>query len=251
MRKGDHVKMGRFIPILIAVALVVSLGIGMSVAGGSPNDTGHPSAKATAEVGNITLIEYTEDQGWTTILSNTIKTPNQKNLFIDVSLECGLWTYTHVKSKRKSAADDSFDTSTAKAQIQVRVLVDGKQAYPGNVTFASRNQEMSAKFMGIFTGDCLIITCDDATPPNCTVSINYDCLEPEELKLLLESMTANSFNFVSEELNSGVHTVEVQAKIATDVDFDEGNAEAAATVGRGTVTVETVRMIQGEEYLIE
>jgi hypothetical protein len=60
---------------------------------------------------------------WTTILSNNLKTANQKDLFVDVSLECGLYTSTKVASSGKT------DTSVADAGVQVQVLVDGSRFY--------------------------------------------------------------------------------------------------------------------------
>jgi hypothetical protein len=60
---------------------------------------------------------------WQTILSNAIKTPNQKDLFVDVSLEVGLLTDTLVRSKNNVA-----DTSMAAAGVEVRVLIDDREA---------------------------------------------------------------------------------------------------------------------------
>lgn len=66
-----------------------------------------PSAKATAAVDElVSLAVVTTDAAggpvsgpWTTILSQQIKTSNMKDLFIDVSLETGLYTRTLVRSK--------------------------------------------------------------------------------------------------------------------------------------------------------
>ncbi len=227
--------MKKSIVIAVALALVVVLGAGVVWASNS-----QPASKATAKVGDIYIINST-DMAWDTILEQDIKTPNQKDLFIDVSLECGLYTQTHVKSK-----GGNKDTATAEAMVKVRVLVDGDEAYPGKVVFNYREQTLSAKFMGIFTGECL-----DVDPVNHTVTINYTCLEPEELNLTLDTMSANSFNFIMDDLTSGVHTVEVQAMIDTTAVAGAGTAEAWATIGRGSVTIELVRMIKGEDILLE
>ena len=227
--------MNKSIVIAVALALVVVLGAGVVWASNS-----QPASKATAKVGDIYIINST-DMAWDTILEQDIKTPNQKDLFIDVSLECGLYTQTHVKSK-----GGNKDTATAEAMVKVRVLVDGDEAYPGKVVFNYREQTLSAKFMGIFTGECL-----DVDPVNHTVTINYTCLEPEELNLTLDTMSANSFNFIMDDLTSGVHTVEVQAMIDTTAVAGAGTAEAWATIGRGSVTIELVRMIKGEDILLE
>jgi len=52
------------------------------------------SARATAKVGNVNVLNQTT-LGWTTILSGTIKTAKENALFIDVSLETGLYTQTY------------------------------------------------------------------------------------------------------------------------------------------------------------
>jgi len=224
-------EMKKSIVIAVAVALVLVLGAGVVWASNS-----QPASKATAQVGDINIINST-DMDWATILTQDIKTPNGKDLFIDVSLECGLYTMTHVKSK-----GGQKDRSMAEAVVKVQVLVDGEPAYPGGVVFSYREQTLSAKFMGIFTGECL-----EVDPVNHTVTINYTCLEPEELELILNTMSANSFNFIMDDLTSGVHTIEVQAMIVTDTDVQAGTAAAWATIGKGSVTIELVRMIKGED----
>jgi hypothetical protein len=118
--KGGEKEMKKVLSIVVAIALLGTLS-GLAVA-----SSGHPSAKTTAECSRTTLIGQTgaADTGWIPVLWNTIKTPNQKDLFIDVSLVSGLYTQTHVKSKRNSADDEDWDTSKAKAQIDVRVVID-------------------------------------------------------------------------------------------------------------------------------
>jgi hypothetical protein len=211
--------MRKSILIALAVAMVVALGATAAVVGSE----GQPASKATAVVGDVSILD-SGDMGWTTILDNTIKTGGQKDLFIDVSLECGLYTKTKVKSKGNVA-----DTSTANAVVKVKVLVDTEEAYPGEVVFCSREQELTAEFAGYFNGE---------------TTVN------ETLELVLDTMTANSFNFIIDDLDSGEHEVEVQAMI----DVSEAVAdktEAYATIGNGSVTIEEVRMIQDEDILLE
>lgn len=228
--------MRKLIPIVLSVALVLALGTGLAVA--SPDGVGHPSAKATAKVGDLYHINETTAPDWVTVLNNTIKTPNQKALFIDVSLECGLYTLTKVKSK--NAVED---TSTSMAAILVRVLVDDNEAYPGEVVFARRSQTMTAKFQGIIQG-CLELN------GNGGVVINQSCVENETLELILDTMSANSFNFVADNFTSGVHNVKVQVKIETSADIED-KTEAFANVGLGSVTVEEVRLIKDEDIWLE
>jgi len=212
--------------VLVAVLTILALAGGVAA-------QSQPSSKVTAKVGTIAILDTTE-MDWTTILSNNIKTPNQKDLFIDVSVECGLYTRTLVKSAGNK------DTATAEAGVYVQVLVDGAPAYPGEVVFCRRTQELTALFGGIM---------ESCTDLNGDGVITYDeCTwTPEELELVLDTMNANSFNFILDDLTAGVHTVEVQARISSVTEAGAGVAEAWATIGKGSMTVEEVRLIQNED----
>jgi len=193
-----------------------------------------PSSKATARVGNVNIMDSTQ-LSWSTIMSAKIKTANSKDLFINASLECGLLTRTKVRSKKGES-----DTSSASASVKVRVLVDGRPAHPGEVTFCKRTQELTAVFGGILE------ECTDANGDG-TITADECEFTEEELELLLSTMNANSFNFIIADLDASVHTIEVQAKIDSAVAFQAGEAAAAASIGRGSVTIEEVRMIKGDQ----
>ena len=293
--------------ITVAVALVLAVAMvtgGLFAAGVGAE--GLPSSKAAAKVSELTLLTWEPEApsetppwemdenipdvdyegNWTTILTQSIKTPNQKDLFIDVSLETGLYTRTLVRSKVKETAPlGDWDSSRAQAEIRVRVVIDEgpdqRIASPGSVVFDMRNQTLSAKFMGIFTSECFTFVPADPQidndgdgdinedPPDginndpendelidedwvdYVMVIDYDCLEPEELDLILHTLAASSFNFVIDQLSPGVHTVSVQAKIFANGEAEEGQYEAMAMVGKGSVVIEVVRMIQEAEWLID
>ena len=81
-----------------------------------------------------------------------------------------------------------------------------------------------------------------------TIITILECeLVEEEIELILRTMNANAFNFIVENLESGVHTVEVQAFINTDGHAMAGEIDAKATIGKGSVTIEQVRMANNEE----
>ena len=192
------------------------------------------SAKATCAMSETTLIDLTTAQAWTTILSNEIKTANKSDLFCDVSLETGLVTKTMVASK-----GGKKDTSTADAEIRVRCLINGQEAFPGEVVFGARTQEMSATFQGLIA-ECFSVDEEG------NVVLDETCVEPEELELITSTMDANSFNFVFGDCPSGSHTIEVQAMVQTSAYAEDGVASAFGLVGKGTTTVEEVRMVQNE-----
>ncbi len=73
---------------VFALAVTVTAGIA-----GSAWAQSQPAAKVTAQAGNINILEQS-GLGWTTILQGTIKTSAQKDLFVGVTMECGLLTRT-------------------------------------------------------------------------------------------------------------------------------------------------------------
>jgi hypothetical protein len=197
-----------------------------------------PAAKATAKIGYVYALEKEVP---TVILSQAIKTPNGKGLFIDVSVECGLLTNTLVQSKKGNKT-----TAKAEASVMVWVTVDGEYADPGHVTFCKRTQELTATFSGLLSA--CVDPMTGIIDPNCVA-----ILEPEEVGLLLDTMTANSFNFYYGVELSGVHTVDVWAQIGTPVSvigLDPGASFAAeALIGRGSVTIDLVRLIKDEDVV--
>ena len=220
---------------LAALAAAAVLTLGISPLRATSSAAGTPAAKVTAAVSQTQLLTATAAAGWDTILTNTIKTPNQKDLFIDVSLESGLMTRTTVQSH-----GGNKDTSVASAEMRVRVLIDGHVAYPGEIIFASRTQELSATLDGLISS-CFVVE------ENGNVVLDEDCVEPEEIELILSTMSANAFNFVYPDCGTGVHTFEVQAKVKTSTSTQQGGAAALGMVGRGSCTVEEVRMVNDED----
>ena len=241
--------MKKLFAVSLAVALALTLGLGTASA---------QSAKATAAVdelitisvatGPVNLADATEvgNLPWLSILSQDIRTANNKDLFIDASLECGLYTKTRVKTK-----GGAEDTETADAGVRVRVVIDlgtddqrfaspdhgvllggGTEASTGaGVSFCRRVQTLSAKLQGI-------LTCLPGFP------IPPECLTEEEIELVLSTLNANSFNFIAVDLSSGWHTIDVQAVGIAHA--SSADSEAIAYVGAGSVTIEEVRMIRGE-----
>jgi len=198
-----------------------------------------PSAKATAAISQTQLVAATASAEWDTILSNTIHTPNKKDLFVDVSLEAGLMTRTMAASR-----GGNKDTSVAKAEVRVRCMIDGEMAYPGEIILNSRTQELSATLDGLISS-CFIID------ENGNVVLDEDCVEPEEIELVLSTMSAHSYNFIYPDCGTGVHTFEIQTKVVTETATQEGEASALAMVGRGSAAVEAVRMANDEVIELE
>lgn len=241
----------KFHPRYLAAALAATLASGAVLA------ESLPASKATfAYQGLIALPSSTydlaapsADSGWATVLKAQIKTANQKDLFINPSLQCGIVTDTTVKS-----LNGSLDTAEARGTIRVRVQItapDGSTSYaePNNtgatadpaerntdgLVYCDRIQTLKAKFSGL--------NCDADL-----VTGEVTCADPEELQLILKTLNANSFNFVAADVASGVHTIEIQARTSANIGVDSQNgslAGAEAFIGAGSATIEEVRMIQG------
>jgi hypothetical protein len=211
--------------IALAVVMTLALTLGMAIAADS-----QPSAKATATInklyaiGNVSSDTWPVNAGWTTVHSQQIKTANAKDLFIDVALQTGIFTRT--KSELKTGGD----TSTAQARVEVKVLVDGAQAEPGEVIFDKRVQTLNTELY-----EALLNAAGSPIS-----NIGY-------VELILETLQAHSFNFVKADVPSGVHTVTVQARVVSETSGSSATARGA--VGMGSTAIECVRMIKGEDII--
>jgi hypothetical protein len=233
--------MKKVISIVAAVLLVTII----TATGVLANDgDSNASAKATAQIDflHVISVAYTDsehdfafDCDGDEILEQTIKTANGKDLFIDVSLQSAVFTGTTVKSK-----DMGRDTSTANASVFLWVWIDKgtddqRLAFPGPVVYNARTQTLTAVLQGEITS----VTGEEGD----VITIG----DPEEIGLFIGTMSANSFNFIVDDLSSGMHTVTVDAACASSAMNQQGCAGAVAVIGLGSMTIEEVRMIQGED----
>ncbi len=196
------------------------------------------------------------DTGFVTVMTTFIKTPNNKELAMDVGLQCGLITFTEAKAKGTGGGKTS-DKATAEGRIQVRVALtpvdregattgatfyalpnddsanslEGPTAAsgPDGVTYCFRNQELEVAFEDL--------VCVDDTTDQCVISVS----------LLLETLDAHAFNFVAPNVAPGIKKIEVQARATAGANIfadDIGKAKGEAFVGMGSMLVETVRAVQ-------
>jgi hypothetical protein len=122
---------------------------------------------------------------------------------------------------------------------------DQRWAAPGWVTFCEREQELSATLGGVLES-CSVIVDPDTGEGGFT---SDDCLfTDEDIELILRTMSANHFNFILTDLGAGGdgHTIDVTARIATsesgESDGGSYEANANATIGKGVVVVDEVRL---------
>lgn len=236
----------KLIAIVLVIALVSTFAFG-GVAAGDQNP--NASAKATALFGDLDIraVAQTDDPPFdidigfdgsmfSPIMEQNIKTANGKDLFINLALQTGCYTTTEVKSKNMNK-----DTSLGTCRIWVLVLVDGLWRetvhpwYP--ITFDSRTQKLSAELQGFI---------EDVDPETGDITIT----DREVIELFIGTMSAHSFNFIVEDLSPGMHTVKVYVWATTFAMSQEGSAEAIAAVGLGSMTIEEVRMVKGDDITV-
>lgn len=211
------------------------------------------SSKSTMSVSGVALIEATnQTNSYDKVLGATIHVANDKELIAGASLETGLYTRTKVKGRNGSS-----DSSTAWAQIEVRVMVDldndgsfDHMAAPGVVVFDKRSQTLNAVLGGVIESctDTLTVDTDgDGTPDagDGVIDITTECtVTDEEIELILDTMGAHHFNFVIGNLPQGTHYLEVQAQISSSGGDEVAPSEASALIGKGSFTVEEVRAVK-------
>jgi hypothetical protein len=214
--------------VMLSAGLALSLGIH------TVHATGQPSAKFAFATSDLDLIKSTSGtNGWVTILAAPVKTPASKEVYVNASLEAGLYTQTLASSKNNKKS-----TSTASVAIQVQALIDGQPMPPGTVTYAARTQTLSATLEGAIAGCLTIVTNPDGTQ---SIVLDQNCVTPETIELILSTLNAASFNFVASNVPVGTHMISLQARISSSTSVDTGTASAEGLVGKGTMIVEVVR----------
>lgn len=180
-------------------------------------------------------------------LDTSIKSPNWKELVMDVSLQCG--TYTRVKTKGK---DGSVDTTSAGAKVLVRVMIQPEGgpplvAGPKQVVFCSQQLTLTTKLGGI------IDNLADCTGPDPTAACT---LTDEEIEVGLRTLGAHAYNYTFEDLPaSDNYAVWVEAMLDTCagsaadgfgncLDGSDPDAAAQAFLSGGSIVVEEVRFVK-------
>jgi len=192
-----------------------------------------PASASTGGAGPITT-------DWQTVLEQDIKMANNHDLLITAAFEVGLYTQTTVSSKNMLQ-----DTSTATASVKVRALVDGVEAAPGEVVYGKRTQQLTATLEGAIAG-CLSVVTNGSG--GLQIVLNTNCVQPEVIGLIQDTVSANSFIFGALNQSSGFHRVQIQAQISALGDNQNGTFTATALLGKGTLAAESVRLAKDPPY---
>lgn len=209
------------------------------------------NSKVGAAVTNLTKIEATTQTfSWDPVLTVDVQVAQQTDLTLDLAVQCGLFTDTTVKS-----GGNVKDTSSAFAQVALRIAVqaldkDGNPVGPvdyadpngqGGVVYCSRTQTLSARLQGILD---IICTTDPVTGvTDCDLTV----IDDEEIQLVLDTLSANAFNFVVTDLVSGDYRLIAEAEVTTNTDSQKGSANATGLVGMGSLVVDEVRFVKGSD----
>lgn len=209
-------------------------------------DSTNASAKVTIQSSYLNAIPTTSTPTtWQTVLEQNLKMANNHDLLMSTAFEVGLYTQTTVSSKNMVT-----DTSTATANVKVRVLVDGVLAPPGEVVFGKRTQTLSATLEGAIAG-CLSVTTNSTGGPQ--IVLDPTCVQPETIALIQDTISANSYCFAYPNLASGWHNIKVQAALDFQGSAQAGSFKAAALLGKGTLTAESVRLANdsSQPYILQ
>jgi len=200
--------------VLVGFIIIVSICFNL------PNCFADECGKVIWNVGTVNLTPG----DWQDISINNIKIPPKKkgkDLIIDVSLESELKTNTLSLMPPKSEAE---------VEVMVRVLVEGEIAQPDEVTFARRFQAL------IHNKPPSSEEPPPATAHN-AVSVLY-------------TTTANSFNFIAEDVPHGDLDIVVQAKVASEQINGEHcpmHDQTGVSILKGSVIIECVKMIEDDD----
>jgi hypothetical protein len=247
---------------------------------------GLPSSKATADVSTLvkcTMTTQTVNDGaaslpatcvdlytgaavatenqWIEIMAKPVKLSNSQSLFVSPSLVSGLYTRTRTKTNTGETS-----TATAMGAVYLRaVLVPDGGGAPivaapltscaggvlgcaelesGNwgVILDSRIQSLTQELSACVVDVTSIPGTSDGT---CTFTSTID--------LLLQTTSANSFNFVFPKVGQGTYELRVYAAVGSGATVvasgtSGGTAVGAAAFGVGSVLVESVRLVHDFEF---
>lgn len=172
---------------------------------------------------------------WEDLLHTPLLVSREKDVVVQVSLRSGLYTDAPARGGRGPEDDTS-----ARAALEVRVLLDGVPAEAGDVVFTQLHQHLVARLGGILHG-CRDDDDDGAiTPRECIFT-------GEELRRVRSTLHANSFTYTLEALGPGLHELRVQARVTLSSKASPGPLSVGAWVGQGSVNLEETQHLDGSE----
>lgn len=263
--------MRKFVLSLTVLALVLSASAAFA-------QNGLPSSKATAQINTLvkcTMSTTTSNDGdavlpqscvdlytgasvatadqWIEIMAKDVKLSNSQSLFVSPSLATGLYTRTRTRTSTGS-------TSTAQAMGAVYMRAVLVPANGGPVIVAAPLtqctssmfgcQEVEAGKWGVVL-DSRIQTLTQSLS-ECTVIVGDQtgtCSFTSIIDLVLQTASANTFNFVFPSVGQGTYRLKIYAAVGAGSSvIGDGSAVGASVFGLGSVLAESVRLVHNFEF---
>jgi hypothetical protein len=171
--------------------------------------------------------------GGTHVLFGDIKVPSasNKDVLVMATLESSILTDTQVASSGGNKSSSSANAVLVVTPLVYECMGSGQTpcstlsaapvgtVTPSQVTFNSRMQTLTANLLGLGCTSVLgIITCTS----------------PETIELILQTTTANGFNFLVTDLpGSGVYQVQLGLSVSASATTTSVAAGSTATIGVG------------------
>lgn len=256
-KKGDYSM--RLFASLIILVLICSLAFAQ----------GTPSSKATAAINTAVACVVaagssmgdtvpvschdifsgaavaTDGSNFATVMKSTIKVSNSQSLFVSPSLVTGLYTQTKVKTSTGGSS-----SATAMGGVFLRAVVTNQATgvktvgYPVAVcTSDILGCESVAGDYGVTLDTRIQTLTQDIS--NCIVSTGGTCTFNLTTELILKTTSAHTFNFIFPSVGVGTYLIEIQAALSAMAGgTNTSTATGAAAYGLGSLTVESVRLVQ-------
>jgi hypothetical protein len=169
-----------------------------------------------------------------------------KEVLVGVSGQVQLMTFTQAKGKNNAGESKSIAEGSVGLEVMVALegendpCTNGVSAHPGEITFASRRQELTVDVSLDVVGNI-----PDVCDAQC-IADNLDIEGDVTVALRLDTTAAHHFNFVADDLDEGWYVVVACYDLTAlaevsglDIDADTA-AEAKVVLGPRMVTVQEV-----------
>lgn len=211
------------------------------------------------------------------VMDSVIKISNSQSLFVGATEVTGLYTDTKTKTSGNSATA-SVATGTGGVYLRAvacpftgtgnsvglgacidtgGALVTGTSySFPGALC-----QDDNSGNLGCAPGEGVVLDQRtqslSSTVNNCVTNVggtNYTCTFDQTIELLLNTTSAHTVNFIFPNLGVGSWVVEIQAAVDATASASGGSggggtsAIAGAAFGLGSMTVNSVRLVNGFSF---
>jgi hypothetical protein len=187
-----------------------------------------------------------------TVMSSTIKVSNSQSLFVSPSLITGLYTQTKAKTSTGSTS-----TAVAEGGVFLRAIVTNLSTGAIQVGYplaACSGSILGCQLVGPDYGVTLDTRVQSLTQSisDCVVTVGTStgtCSFDVTTDLLLKTTSAHTFNFIFPNIGVGSYRIDIQAAVNANANVSgSGTAIGSAAYGLGSLTVESVRLVQNFSF---